>query len=107
MGSEPAGQDMIDIGPQELGVWTDFVIRFLFSHEDDGITQVWRDGELVVDRVGMPNHYNNERGPYLKVGFYKAGWLNNKTDVSTRTVYFDAIRVYEGTDGFDIVDPAQ
>jgi len=105
MGSTPAGQDMIDMGPQERGRWTDFVIRFVFSHEDDGITQVWLDGKLVVDRVGMPNHYNNERGPYLKIGFYKAGWLNNKTDVTTRTVYFDAIRVYEGSDGYDIVNP--
>ncbi len=105
MGSTPAGQTMIDIGPQELGKWTDFVARFVFSHEDDGVTQVWRDGVLVVDRVGMPNHYNNARGPYLKIGFYKAGWLNNNTDVTTRTVYYDAVRVFEGADGFDFVNP--
>jgi hypothetical protein len=105
MDSTPAGREVIDMGPQERGRWTDFVARFVFSHEDDGITQVWRDGVLVVDRVGMPNHYNNTRGPHLKIGFYKAGWLNNDTDVSTRTIYFDAVRVYEGTEGYDIVNP--
>jgi hypothetical protein len=107
MGPEPAGQEIIDMGPQERGKWTDFVVRFVFSSDDTGITQVWRDEELVVDRVGMPNHYNNEKGPYMKLGFYKAGWLNNPTDVTTRTLYVDAIRVYEGSDGYAAVDPAQ
>ena len=107
MGPEPAGQEIIDMGPQERGRWTDFVARFVFSSGDDGTTQVWRDGTLVVDRVGMPNHYNNEKGPYMKLGFYKAGWLNNPTDVDTRTLYVDAIRVFEGPDGYSFVDPAQ
>lgn len=105
MGSTAAGRIMIDIGPQELGKWTDFVVRFVFSHEDDGITQVWRDGVLVVDRVGMPNHYNNASGPYMKIGFYNAGWLDHESHVTTRTIYFDAISVYEGTDGYAYVSP--
>jgi hypothetical protein len=107
MGPEPAGKELLDIGPQERGRWTDFVARFVFSSGTDGITQVWRDGELVVDRVGMPNHYNNEAGPYLKIGFYKAGWLNNPTDVTTRTFFYDAISVFEGEDGYATVDPAR
>jgi len=105
MGSTAAGRIMIDIGPQERGKWTDFVARFVFSHENDGITQVWRDGVLVVDRVGMPNHYNNARGPYMKFGFYNAGWLKHNSNVTTRTIYFDAVTVYEGTDGYSYVDP--
>ena len=105
MGSEPAGQLILDIGPQERGRWTDFVARFVFSHEDDGITQVWRDGTLVVDRVGMPNHYNNARGPYIKFGFYKSGWLERESMVTTRTIYYDAIRVYEGSNGYSKVAP--
>lgn len=104
---DPAGQEIIDIGAQERGRWTDFVARFVFSHEDDGITQVWRDGELVVDRIGMPNHYNDEHGPFMKMGFYKSGWLENETDVATRTLFLDTIAVYEGVDGFSKVDPAR
>ena len=102
---EPAGKIIIDMGPQERGKWTDFVARFVFSHENDGITQVWRDGILVVDRVGMPNHYNNSRGPYIKFGFYKSNWLKRRSNVTTRTIYFDAIRVYEGTNGYPHVFP--
>lgn len=107
MGPEPAGKELIDIGPQERGRWTDFVARFVFSSDDDGVTQVWRDGELVVDRVAMPNHYNNAKGPYLKLGFYKAGWLNNPTDVATRTLFVDAIAVFEGENGYSEVDPGR
>lgn len=106
MSSTPLGREVIDIGPQELGRWTDFVARFVFSHEDDGVTQVWLDGNLVVDRVGMPNHYNSAKGPYLKLGFYKSGWLQSPSDVVSRTIYLDAIRVYEGSDGYAQVDPA-
>lgn len=106
MGNVAMGREIIDIGPQERGRWTDFVIRWVFSHEDDGITQVWRDGELVVDRVGMPNNYNNAKGPFLKVGFYSAGWLKRDPEITIRTIYFDSISVYEGTDGYEIVDPA-
>lgn len=105
MGSEAAGKLIIDIGPQERGRWTDFVARFVFSYENDGVTQVWLDGDLVIDRVGMPNHYNNARGPYPKFGFYDAGWLKSDSDRTTRTIYFDAIRVYEGPDGYSWVDP--
>jgi hypothetical protein len=53
----------------------------------------------------MPNHYNNAHGPYLKIGFYNAGWLKHESHVTRRTIYFDAIRVYEGTDGFSYVNP--
>lgn len=105
MSSTPLGREVIDMGPQELGRWTDFVARFVFSHGDDGVTQVWRDGELLVDRVDMPNHYNNAKGPYVKLGFYKADWVEGPTDVESRTLYIDAIRVYEGPDGFDEVHP--
>jgi hypothetical protein len=107
MGPEPAGSELIDLGPQERGRWTDFVARFVFSADHNGVTQVWRDGELVVDRVGMPNHYNNAAGPYLKLGFYKAGWLNNPSDVTTRTFFYDAITIYEGDEGYSVVDPAR
>lgn len=101
----PVGSELVDMGAQERGRWTDFVMRFVFSHEADGITQIWRDGELVVDRVGTANHYDNDRGPYLKIGFYKPRWLVDPTDVTRRTAYYDAVRVYEGIDGYDRVDP--
>jgi hypothetical protein len=108
MGSNtPDGQEVIDMGPQERGRWTDFLIRVRFSWGNDGMLQVWKDGEFVVDRLGKPNYYNNPEGPYLKIGFYKSQWLTQTSIVTTRTVYYDALRVYEGTNGYAIVAPGQ
>jgi len=108
MGSNtPDGQEVIDMGPQERGAWTDFVIRVRFSWGNDGYLQVWRNGQLVVSRLGQPNYYNNPEGPFLKIGFYKSQWLSQPSIVTTRTIYYDALRVFEGTNGYAIVAPGQ
>ena len=101
----PDGQVIVDMGPQERGRWTDFVARFVFSHDSRGVLQVWRDGTMVVDRVGQPNYYNNPSGPYMKIGFYKAHWLDQASNVTTRALYYDAVKVYRGTGGYAYVAP--
>lgn len=77
-------------GPLAVGRWTDWVMHVRWSHEADGVTRIWRDGELVFDYQG-PNAYNDLRGVYLKLGTYHPG--------QPRTVYFDEIRI----DGPDAV----
>jgi hypothetical protein len=94
----------IDLGAQQTGKWTDFVIRFTFSSGSDGVLQVWKDGNKVLDRVNKPNYYPNSMGPYIKFGVYKWAW-ENSSDVNVRTVYFDSIKVYEGTNGYNNVSP--
>jgi hypothetical protein len=48
-----------------------FVYHFRISPESDGMVRLWRDGELVADYRG-PVGYPDKRGPYFKLGVYRA-----------------------------------
>jgi hypothetical protein len=54
----------------DLGKWTDWVFRWLPHYTTAGILQVWKDDVLVVNRINLPNAYNDTVGPYFKFGFY-------------------------------------
>lgn len=97
--------EIIDMGPQVRGKWTDFVARFYFSSTNDGIVQVWVDGTLMVDRINQVNYFRNSRGPYMKIGFYKSKWLSSASSVTTRTLYYDAVKVFQGSNGYTVVTP--
>jgi|GEM_PF-3926907 len=57
------------VGPVETGRWIDWTFHVRWSIGEDGVTEVWRDGELVLQRNG-PNTYGDLRGVYLKLGLY-------------------------------------
>lgn len=95
----------INLGGAQKGRWTDFVARFYLSWENDGILQVWKDGKLVLDQVNQPSYYRNNNESYLKIGIYKPWWLDNPSDVTSQTFYFDSVRVYQGTNGYNVVAP--
>lgn len=71
-------------GPVITGRWVEWTVRARWSYEDDGIMQIWRDGELIVDRDG-PNTYNDLRGVYLKIGSYHPR--------EPRSILFDDVRI--------------
>lgn len=105
------GSNKWNFGYVETGVWVDWVIHYKYSYLSDGITQIWKDGKLVLDYRG-PNCYNDEVGPYFKMGLYK-GWNNWENDewrvdnVDNRTLYHDQLRVAFGENGYSVVDPSQ
>ena len=72
------------IGPVETGRWIDWTFGVLWSYEDDGITEVWRDSELVMERKG-PNVFNDLRGVYMKLGLYHP--------TSDQTIILDRISI--------------
>ena len=72
------------IGPIETDRWIDWAFRVTWSYGDDGITEVWRDSELVMRRRG-PNAYNDFRGVYLKLGLYHP--------TSDQEIYIDRIAI--------------
>lgn len=93
-----------DLGPWEDGKWTDWVYYIKWSYEDDGIIRIWRDGQLVLDYQG-PNTYNDEMGPYWKMGIYEWYWRTGPTAVTSRTVYFDELRIGDDTANYGAVAP--
>jgi hypothetical protein len=93
------GTETIWQGNYAKGEWSDWTFRVKWSHRSDGLIQVWRDGEKIVDRRG-PNTYNDESGIYFKTGLYKPHWKNENSDTSTttrRTLYVDDVRIGDRT----------
>lgn len=99
------GSESFDIGPYETGRWTDWVFHLVWSYADDGVLQIWKDGELVVDRPG-PNTFNDQEGPYMKWGIYK-GWSNpdNVGVIDTRLLFHDELRMGDGSAAYCDVAP--
>ena len=95
-----SGRKMIDLGEYETGRWTEWIFHLYFAYKEDGLVQIWKNGELVVDYHG-PNYYNDKSGPYFKVGIYKWDWKNpsKESTVTQRVFFIDDVRV--GDDTFD------
>jgi hypothetical protein len=68
------GEVTIDCGPILTNQWVKWVFKIKFSPTNTGILQIWKNGELVVDRVGMPNCFADKFYPYFKIGFYGNAW---------------------------------
>ncbi|HEY0837711.1 MAG TPA: heparin lyase I family protein [Azospirillum sp.] len=83
-----------------VGTWTDWVWKIKWGYTDaTGSLQLWRDGRLVLDLPNAANCFNDQEGPYFKVGIYKFPWEQpDDTGADTRTIYFDDIRI-AGPDG--------
>lgn len=109
-GNDPApegGRETLWEAPYETGVWTDWVVHARWSHLVDGTLQIWKDGELVVDKVG-PNTYHDQTGPYFKIGIYKPDWKYRPQDssVDQRVLYVDEVRVGDESTGYAVVVPS-
>jgi hypothetical protein len=98
----------IDLGPQETDRWTDWVFHVKWSYGSDGYLQVWKNGAKVVDRTG-PNTYNDEVGPYFKMGIYKSKWRKAEivSAVEERVVYHDEFRMAGAGASYSDVAPGQ
>ena len=111
--SQPTSKDSVrgaslDLGPQKTDRWTDWVFRVKWSSGSDGYLQVWKDGAKVVDRTG-PNAYNDEVGPFFKMGIYKTKWRNAETvsAIEERLVYHDEFRMAGPGASYSDVAPGQ
>ncbi|WP_160147418.1 heparin lyase I family protein [Caballeronia pedi] len=57
------------------------------------VTDLYKDGALVVRGGTSANAYPNDRDAYLKVGIYKWDWKVRPSDVSERTMYYGDVEV--------------
>lgn len=94
------------VGNIEKGKWTDWVFHIKWSHKHDGLLEVWKDGKLVVRKTG-PNTYNDEKGPFLKMGIYKPHWKSKpeRSKATKRVIYFDEVRVGNASASYKAVVP--
>ena len=76
--------------------------------EEDGFTEIWKDGRPIASDRG-PNAYNDRRGPYLRIGPYKWPWKKSAREapsvVTSRTIYFDEVRIGTAIACLEVVSP--
>ena len=90
------GSKSYELGDYQTGVWTDWTFHVRWSHEADGLIEVWQNDNLVLRQTG-PNTYNDESGPYLKVGLYNKKWQD--TTLTQRELYYDDLKVLSIEEG--------
>lgn len=102
-----ASKKLIDMGAFERNKWTDFVFHIKFSYTDNGILEVWKDGKQLVNYVG-PNFYNDDNGPYFKIGLYKYPWNSGKNlPQSNKVFYIDDVAIGNEKATYADVAPGQ
>lgn len=99
----------INIGKYETGKWTIFVIDTLMDYRPSGYVKIWKDGELVVNKTNGIG-FNDKKGPFVRMGLYKAIWDLSKswggpTSVSSRTIYMDDFRVGDANTSYAEIAP--
>lgn len=98
--------DYLDLGPVTHSRWNDWVFHIKWSY-NSGVIQVWKNGKLIVERIGKPIGYNDILYPYIKLGIYKWEWNDAKT-LSTskeRSYYLDEVRVGNNLARYEDVSP--
>jgi hypothetical protein len=103
---EYGGTRKYDLGPYERDVWTDWVVHIKWSYGPDGVLEVWKNGAKVIEQNG-PNAFNDQRGPYFKMGLYK-GWRDpdRPSDAADkRLLYHDEFRMGAATATYTDVAP--
>lgn len=103
----PQGRDEYNLGAIKPGVWTDFALHIDYQQDDDGLIELYRDGDLAYSYEGDVG-YNDKGGMFTKLGIYKPHWKYSpeRSSTSERTLYFDAFRMADGNAGLMDVDPA-
>ncbi len=95
----------------KTGRWTNFVIHTLYSYKPEGYLDLWMDG-LQVASVRNGIGFNDLVGSFIKIGIYKRMWdLEGKTwakrtDVDSRLVYFDEVRIGDASSSFNEIKPS-
>jgi len=80
------------------GAWNDMVYRIRPSVGDDGIVEVWMNGDPVVSHEGPTASTGGEPRIYNKIGLYRDRMAE------PMTIHFDN---YAMGDGFAAVDPSR
>jgi hypothetical protein len=107
--------------------WVKIIIRVKLCDTDNGTVQVWVDDELMLDVTGQTIGWGdmdstgmiNETYATNSFGQYNyrenASWdetydeeshyFDGHMEGETRTVFYDNVSLWNGTDGYSIVDP--
>lgn len=92
----------------ELGEWTDYVMRIVWSNSsaNNGAIEVWKNGVKVVNEINKRVGYRNMAYSYFKEGIYAFDWNNNvANDAYNAVAFYDEVKIYEGPTTFNVMKP--
>ncbi|QBQ54415.1 polysaccharide lyase [Nitrosococcus wardiae] len=88
-------------GKVNVGQWTDFVLELRRSPtKGNGVLRGWINGKLVGETAGVIVGTDYSTPPAAKLGIYFGGDQNDDY-----TLYFDAVKIAKGADGYALVAP--
>jgi len=90
--------------PPAYGEWVDWVMHVKFD-DVDGVIQIWRNGELLVDWTGDNHQREMIEGAYLKFGLYSSQYQDPPGVDFVRTVYHDELRIAGADGSYEMVAP--
>jgi hypothetical protein len=96
--------ESVDLGSISKNTWNQFVFHVIHSSGSDGLIEVWRNGNRLIQRKG-PNMYSGPL-PRWKVGIYKPTWERKSTDTDVRVAFFDNIRIGNQNASYDEMRPS-
>ncbi len=93
--SGPTKEERVDydIAEVQKDAWNEFVFHIVHSGGEDGLVEVWLNGEQVLNIKG--GNLNKDFDlPRWKIGIYKDDWnYDETTDTDLRIMYFDNVRM--------------
>jgi hypothetical protein len=108
--SETYAYDYTLIGECRVDRWVDWVVHVKWSTGADGVLQIWRDGDLIINKIGRNDDYPAPGEPgvgnYFKMGIYKWPWSQGRpSDTDHRTMFVDELRIADEQGSYDAVKP--
>ncbi len=100
--------DTLSAAKGDTGRWVSWVIHFKHTYNSDGFMDIWKDGLQVYSKNGIHTSYNDNRGPYVRMGSSKWSWKTDKyvtIKPAKRLSYLDAVRMAQGADRYNDVAP--
>jgi len=76
--------------PALVGEWTTFVYHMRFDKGDDGLLEVWMNGDQIIDYRGQLGYVEDFNTTYFRLGLYRDQLEQ------PMTMYFDDIAVWYG-----------
>ena len=92
------GKEKYRLPPIEIGAWNDMAYRVRYSAGEEGLVEIWMNGERVVLHEGPTEVKEGPDRFYNKIGLYRDRWPE------PMTAYFDNYAIGAS---FADVDPAR
>jgi hypothetical protein len=94
-----------DLGPVVSNAWLSIVMHVKWTSGNTGIIQVWRDGQLMVNKSNIRT--NSTGGSYFKFGINKWSWApgGGSSNQSQRIFYVDNFRMGNDNAMYQDVSP--